>query len=269
MSWKEGRMPKLHLPERPSLEYLKRRAKEQLVELRQRDAKAKLAAAQLSVARDYGFPSWRALKAEVDRRRAPAVESYFAACRAGDAGALRALLAADPSLVGERSVEGATGLHVAVRHVDAVRALLEHGADPNARDLSDNAYPLHAAGGLGGVEVVRALLDAGGDVHGVGDAHQLEVIGWATCFGLTIPEDVLALLIERGARHHIFSAIAVQDLELIERVVEENPDALSRRLSKFEQGQTALHYVIAPPDGLVGGGFRTGGHYAMLDLLIE
>ena len=153
-------MPKLHLPERPSLEYLKRRAKEQLVELRQRDAKAKLAAAQLSVARDYGFPSWRALKAEVDRRRAPAVESYFAACRAGDAGALRALLAAEPSLVGERNAEGATGLHVAVRHLEAVRALLDHGADPNARDLSDNAYPLHAAG-------TRSALVAGaaGQVH--------------------------------------------------------------------------------------------------------
>lgn len=30
-----------------------------------------------------------------------------------------------------------------------------------------------------------------------------------------------------------------------------------------------LHYVIAPPDGLIGGGFRTGSHYALLDLLIE
>jgi ankyrin repeat protein len=40
-------------------------------------------------------------------------------------------------------------------------------------------------------------------------------------------------------------------------------------LSRFENGQTVLHYVIAPPDGLVGGGFRTGAHYAILDLLIE
>jgi hypothetical protein len=41
----------------------------------------------------------------------------------------------------------------------------------------------------------------------------------------------MCTLVERGARHHIFSAIAVQDLELIERVVEENPDALAHRLS--------------------------------------
>jgi ankyrin repeat protein/catechol 2,3-dioxygenase-like lactoylglutathione lyase family enzyme len=257
------------LPERASLEYLKKRAKERLLELRRREPRAKLAAAQLAVARDYGFPSWRALKAEIDRRRASTLASFFSACQTGDVATLRDLLASDPSLVRERTPEGSTGLHLAVRRLDAVRLLLEHGADPNARDVGDNAYPLHFAGGAGGVEVVRALLDAGGDVHGVGDAHRLEVIGWATCFGPTIPKDVLALLLERGARHHIFSAIAVQDLELIQRVVEGDPDALSRRLSRFENGQTALHYVIAAPDGLLGGGFRTGSHYAMLDVLIE
>jgi ankyrin repeat protein/catechol 2,3-dioxygenase-like lactoylglutathione lyase family enzyme len=257
------------LPERASLEYLKKRAKERLLNLRERDPRAKLAAAQLAVARDYGFPSWRALKAEIDRRHAPTLASFFSACHAGDVATLRDLLATEPSLARERTAEGSTGLHLAVQHVEAVRLLLEHGADPNARDAGDNAYPLHFAGGAGGVEVVRALLDAGGDVHGVGDVHQLEVIGWATCFGATIPKDVLALLVERGARHHVFSAIAAQDPELIQQLVEENPDALSRRLSRFENGQTALHYVIAPPDGLLGGGFRTGPHYAILDLLIE
>jgi ankyrin repeat protein len=257
------------LPERASLEYLKKRAKERLLDLRERDPRAKLAAAQLAVARDYSFPSWRALKAEIDRRHAPTLASFFSACHAGDVATLRDLLATEPSLARERTAEGSTGLHLAVQHVEAVRLLLEHGADPNARDAGDNAYPLHFAGGAGGVEVVRALLDAGGDVHGVGDVHQLEVIGWATCFGATIPKDVLALLVERGARHHIFSAIAVQDPELIQALVEENPDSLSRRLSRFENGQTALHYVIAPPDGLLGGGFRTGSHYAILDLLIE
>lgn len=257
------------LPDRASLEYLKKRAKQLLLELRQRDPHAKLAAAQLAIARDYGFPSWRALKAEIDRRRAPTLASFFAACRAGDVATLHDLLMTEPSLVRERTADGTTGLHLSVEHVDAVRLLLEHGADPNARDEGDNAYPLHSAGGAGGVEVVRALLDAGGDVHGVGDAHQLEVIGWATCFGPTVPTDVLALLLERGARHHIFSAIAVQHADVIQKLVAENPDAMSRRLSRTENRQTALHYVIAPPDGLLGGGFRTGSHYAILDLLIE
>ena len=262
-------MPSSKLPERASLEYLKKRAKERLLDLRERDPRAKLAAAQLAVARDYGFSSWRALKAEIDRRRAPTLASFFSACHAGDVATLRDLLATEPSLARERTAEGSTGLHLAVQHVDAVRLLLEHGADPNARDVGDNAYPLHFAGGAGGAEVVRALLDAGGDVHGVGDVHRLDVIGWATCFGPTIPTDVLALLVERGARHHIFSAIAVQDAEAIRKLVKQNPDALSRRMSRFEGGQTALHYAIAPPDALLGGGFRTGSHYAIVDLLIE
>jgi ankyrin repeat protein/catechol 2,3-dioxygenase-like lactoylglutathione lyase family enzyme len=262
-------MPQSELPDRASLEYLKKRAKERLRELRRQDPRAKLAAAQLAIARDYGFPSWRALKAEIDRRRAPTLASFFAACQAGDLATLRDLLAREPGLVRERTPSGGTGLHLAVTHLDAVRLLLEHGTDPNAREPGDNATPLHFAGGAGGVEVVRALLDAGADVHGVGDAHQLEVIGWATCFGPTIPEDVLELLIERGARHHIFSAIASQDLEAIKKVIAEDADALARRMSRFESGQSALHYVIAPPDGLLGGGFRTGAHYAMLDLLIE
>ena len=62
-------MSKSELPERASLEYLKKRAKERLLELRREDPRAQLAAAQLAIARDYGFPSWRALKAEIDRRR--------------------------------------------------------------------------------------------------------------------------------------------------------------------------------------------------------
>jgi ankyrin repeat protein/catechol 2,3-dioxygenase-like lactoylglutathione lyase family enzyme len=262
-------MAKSQLPDRASLEFLKKRAKERLLEMRQRDPRVKLAAAQLAIAREYGFPSWRALKAEIDRRRGPTVAAFFAACRAGDVGTLRDLLRQEPRLARERTPDGSTGLHLAVAHLDAVRVLLEHGADPNARDEGDNAYPLHFAGGAGGVEVVRALLDAGGDVHAIGDAHQLNVIGWATCFGPTIHWDVLALLLERGARHHVFSAIAAHDLGAIRKLVEEDPNALSRRLSRTENRQTALHYVIAPPDGLLGGGFRTGSHYAMLDLLIE
>jgi uncharacterized glyoxalase superfamily protein PhnB len=96
----------------------------------------------------------------------------------------------------------------------------------------------------------------------------MDVIGWATLFRET-RRDVVDLLVERGARHHIFTAIALGDLDLLRRVVDADPQATRRRLSKYEQEQTALHYVIAPADGLVGGLFRTGGHYHTLDLLIE
>ncbi len=68
---------------------------------------------------------------------------------------------------------------------------------------------------------------------------------------------MLSLLIERGARHHIFSAIEIGDLDLIQTLVEQNPEALDRRLSRFEHGQTPLHLAM------------TRKRYDILDLLIE
>src|SRR5262245_43869421 len=118
------------LPERPSLEYLRKLAKDRLREMRRTDANAKLAAALLGIARDHGFPSWRALKAEVDRRRSGTVALFFEACTKSDLDALQTLLADDPSLVRAHQPDmpypDATGLHAAaVRgHTDAVRLLL-------------------------------------------------------------------------------------------------------------------------------------------------
>jgi len=63
------------LPERPSLEHLKKLAKNRLQELRRTDPDAKLATALLHEAREYGFPSWRALKAQLDGHRARRIES--------------------------------------------------------------------------------------------------------------------------------------------------------------------------------------------------
>jgi hypothetical protein len=54
------------LPARPNLDWLKRTAKERLAVLRADDPSTKLHTAQLLVARDYGFKSWRELKSRVD-----------------------------------------------------------------------------------------------------------------------------------------------------------------------------------------------------------
>jgi len=254
----------LALPDRPSYEFLKKLAKDRLTALRRSHPQAKLAAAQLAIAREYGFSSWRALKAELDRRREPAVAAFTRACASGDVAALRDLLTADSALTRACIASGRTGLRLAVRHPDAVRVLLDHGADPNARDDRDRASPLHAAAADGQLESVRMLLDAGADVHGDGDLHHGGVIGWAARKG---NDAVIDLLPSRGARHHIFSAMALGDRDLVERVVEEQPDALQRRRSTFEDEQTPVHAAFAPPDGL---GFLAGApDYAMLALLIE
>ena len=56
----------LSLPDRPSLEWLRKTAKQTLKQLRAQDSSARLADAQLAVAREYGFESWRKLKRHVD-----------------------------------------------------------------------------------------------------------------------------------------------------------------------------------------------------------
>jgi len=261
-------MSKPKLPERASLEYLRKLAKDRLQELRKADRRAKLATAQLAVAREHGFSSWRALKAEVEQRSTKNVAVFFEACAKGDVETLHGLLVKDPSLGRvsdpDARYRGWTGLHVAAKHghVGVVQLLLDHGADPNAREAGDNTYALHWAAAGRHLETVRALLDAGGDVHGMGDVHDLDAIGWATFFHPPggAPGDnpeVASLLLERGARHHIFSAMSIDDLDLIPKLVEENPSALDRRMSRFEQGQTPLHFAM------------NQRRYDILDLLIE
>ena len=227
-------MSMVTLPERASLEYLKKLAKDRLQELRRSDPNATLAHTLLSVARDHGFPSWRALKAEVERRQAARVTLLFDAARHGQ--------------------------------LEVVKQLLAQGADPNVRESGDNTYPIHWAAASGHIEVVRALLDAGGDVDGFGDVHALNVIGWATFYHAPGADPdtldpsrypLVALLLERGARHHVFSAICVGDLDQIRTLVEQHPDALDRRLSRFEHGLTPLHCAIGRK------------RYDILDLLIE
>ena len=260
------------LPDRASLEYLKKLAKDRLQELRRSDPKAQLATALLLVARDHGFPSWRALKAELQQRQVTHVVGFFEACANGNIDALRAFIADDPGLTHaahpRRPHGGWTALHEGAKHshVDVVRLLLANGANPNAREAGDNTYPLHWASANGQVDGARALLDAGGDVHGFGDVHALDVIGWATFYHApgenpgqitTSRQTLIALLLERGARHHIFSAMAVGDLALVRDVAEQNPEALDRRLSRFEHGLTPLHFAISRK------------RYDILDLLIE
>ena len=57
------------LADNPSMDYLRREAKELLVALREADPTATLADAQRAVAEMYGVRTWADLKAEVDRRR--------------------------------------------------------------------------------------------------------------------------------------------------------------------------------------------------------
>jgi hypothetical protein len=54
------------LPPHPDLDHLRKQAKDLLHDLQQRDPASKLADAQHTIARAYGFPSWPKLKAYVE-----------------------------------------------------------------------------------------------------------------------------------------------------------------------------------------------------------
>jgi len=155
------------LPDRPSLEYLKKLAKDRLHDLRRGDPRARLADAQLAVAREQGFASWRALRAEIDRRRAPAAPDpateLFAAIRAGEEATVDRLLTGHPALANARDEEGSTPLTAAV---DAHRAgliplLLRHGGDPHLVYAHSAHTPLSWAVVIGAYDCARALMQAG------------------------------------------------------------------------------------------------------------
>ena len=89
------------LPANPDLDWLKKAAKKRLVTLRAAKPTARLYEAQLAVANDYGFKSWRALKAHVEtvNPRLAEHDRVFDAARAGDIEAVRRALASgfDPA----------------------------------------------------------------------------------------------------------------------------------------------------------------------------
>lgn len=82
----------------------------------------------------------------------------FDAAAVGRTRGLEELLDADPELAHARTGDGSTPLHLAARFDQsaAVEALLEHGADPAARD-GEGRTPADVAG-----EETRGLLSGGG-----------------------------------------------------------------------------------------------------------
>ena len=140
-------------------------------------------------------------------------------------------------------------LHLAAfaGHLDVVDLLLRRGLDVNTREKGDNTYAMHWAAAAGHLDVVRRLADAGGDVVGHGDDHALDVIGWASCWDGCDDAShraVVDFLVSRGARHHIFSAIALNLADEVRRIVSREPAVLNSRMSRNENHQLPLHFAV-------------------------
>ena len=269
-------MPR-QLPARPNLEQLKKQAKsllkgqqsassETLTRIREnhpryrRSSAAaiansifKLADAQLAIAREYGFESWAKLKAEVARRKpdfsiAENVAALRDAAGRGDIAGLNKMLDDYPELIDEPGGEGVrTALHQAVigKSEAAVKLLLERGANPNIRCEGDNAYPLHFAVEKNLVPIIQLLVEHGADTVGEGDYHELGVLGWATAWEyLRADRETVNYLLKHGARHNIFSAVAMGETETIRELVRRTPADLEKRMNGTLMRRMPLHLAV-------------------------
>ncbi len=267
------------LPDNPSLEWLRKQAKTRLAALRQTNPDAKLAEAQFDLARHYGFASWRALKAHIDSLTVDG--QIIDAARTGNVERLRTLLDEHPhKLQMKVPPYDASLLFPAAQSgsLDAVDLLLARGLDVNYRESGDNTYALHWVAAQGNLAMVRTLVDAGGDVIGDGDDHAGGVIGWASCWDGCDDDAhraVVDFLVSRGARHHIFSAVAMNLVDEVRRIVATDPAALAQRQSRNENHQTPLQFAVrmnrpamvrlllelgADPLAVDGGGMPVAGY---------
>jgi len=236
-------MPK-PLPAQPHIDWLKKTAKQHLADLRATRPDAPLHEAQLTVARDYGFTSWRALKAEVDAR---SIDGRIASAAAkGDADTLGKLLDDAPrKLVVTRGPWKRPLLHLAAEHghLTCVELLLRHGADLDLRDRTENATALHWAAAGGHLAVVKRLLAAGADIDGTGDRHAVGVLGWATCFE-QVHAEVAEFLLSRGAKPTMLAAVALGRDDLVRKLAADPAELGLHKMSRFGHHRTPLHLAV-------------------------
>jgi RNA polymerase sigma-70 factor (ECF subfamily) len=166
------------------------------------------------------------------------------AVKSGDEEAARALLLADPKLVGAREEASThTALHIAAESGNPalVELLLANGADPNALEKGDNALPIHFAAERGWLEVVKLLVDAGTDLNWDLDVHQRGPLGWAVVLGRKF--EVGEYLVAHGAKMDLFSAIALGRPDAIEDLVAQSPFALRQRMSRHEMFRSPIEFA--------------------------
>ena len=192
------------LPARPNLDWLRKTAKDHLRELRAQDPSRKLADAQFSLARQYGFSSWRALKAHVDQLHSASsaladeeVAAFLRHVGAGRNDAIQAALARSPAIV------NAVGPHPYwLGRPQALHVSIE----TTRRDVFD------------------LLLTAGADVDGDNRLYE----HWSPLM-ITYDKDrpdMRETLLARGARIGVVEALMAGDDDAVRRMLQRGKAAL-------------------------------------------
>lgn len=146
------------LPSRPNLDWLRKTARQQLRKQRTKAPGVKLAEVQFALAREYGFSSWRALKAHVESSVSSDaaslsdadVAAFLHAVGSGRMDAVRSSLNATPQLVNAVGPHPYWGgrpqaLHVSIEtsRRDMFDVLLAAGADVDgSNEAYENSSPL-------------------------------------------------------------------------------------------------------------------------------
>jgi ankyrin repeat protein len=191
------------LPANPDLDWLKKAAKKRLVTLRAAKPDVRLYEAQLAVARDYGFNSWRTLKTHVEtvNPRLAERDRVFDAARAGDIEAVRRAFAAgfDPATPDR---DGRTIHQIAKerRHraielltLDIQGGRIRSGAEAEA------VQGIASAAQSGDVEALRQRLDARPDLINALAGRGFPKATALHLAALRNQHEAARLLIERGA----------------------------------------------------------------------
>ena len=246
-------MPSQPLPPRPSLDQLRRRAKELRDAARAGDPSARgrivahtpaadsgpvtLAAAQLVIAREHGYPSWPQLVAQVRARTADLgqrVEEFLVASVRDQSGRAARMLARDP-WIADYDVRTAVVLGDAAR-VGGMLAREPGLATRTDEKTGWTALHLACASQWHRLDPVRAdgltqvaglLLDAGADpaARPDGEGRQWSPLLCAVA-GAPNPA-VTGLLLERGARpddHVLYLAAFESDHECLRLLLPYAPD---------------------------------------------
>lgn len=198
------------LPARANLDWLRKTAKQHLRTTRLQRREAKLAEAQFAIARQYGFSSWRSLKAHVDRLGSsdPAasslptdetVASFLRSVGDGRLHDVQAALAAEPTLV------NAVGPHP------------YWGGRPQALHVSiETKRP----------DMFDLLVAAGADINGANDQYE----HWSPLM-LTFHWDQPGMrqaLMERNARVGLVEAMLFEDDAAVEKMLSRGKSALPK-----------------------------------------